>query len=140
MLLCVRPTPFPMAAHPFRHSGLLRTVCLVQGLYFALTGIWPLVDMKSFMAVTGFKVDQWLVKTVGVLIGVVGLVLLSAARARRISPEILGLAVGCALGLTAIDVYYVLIDRIRDVYLLDALAEVALVVAWIVAWFSAKRA
>jgi hypothetical protein len=129
-----------MAAHPFRHSGLLRTVCLVQGLYFALTGIWPLVDMKSFMAVTGFKVDQWLVKTVGVLIGVVGLVLLSAARARRISPEILGLAVGCALGLTAIDVYYVLIDRIRDVYLLDALAEVALVVAWIVAWFSAKRA
>jgi uncharacterized membrane protein len=129
-----------MAAHPFRHSGLLRTVCLVQGLYFALTGIWPLVDMKSFMAITGFKVDQWLVKTVGVLIGVVGLVLLSAARARRISPEILGLAVGCALGLTAIDVYYVLIDRIRDVYLLDALAEVALVVAWIVAWFSAKRA
>ncbi len=140
MLLCVRPIPFPMAANPFRHSGLLRTVCLAQGLYFVLTGIWPLVDMKSFMAVTGFKVDQWLVKTVGVLIGVVGLVLLSAARARRISPEILGLAVGCALGLTAIDVYYVLIDRIRDVYLLDALAEVALVTAWMVAWFSAKRA
>ncbi|MBD0261072.1 MAG: hypothetical protein ICV83_35580 [Cytophagales bacterium] len=129
-----------MAAHPFRHSGLLRTVCFVQGLYFAFTGIWPLLDMKSFMAVTGFKVDLWLVKTVGVLIGVVGLVLLSAARSRRISPEILGLAVGCALGLTAIDVYYVFIDRIRDVYLLDALAEVALVVAWMVAWFSAKRA
>jgi hypothetical protein len=129
-----------MAANPFRYSGLLRTVCFGQGLYFALTGVWPLVDMKSFMAVTGFKVDQWLVKTVGVLILVVGLVLLSAARARRISPEVLGLAVGCALGLTAIDVYYVLIDRIRDVYLLDALAEVALVAAWMVAWFSAKRA
>jgi hypothetical protein len=96
--------------------------------------------MKSFMSVTGFKVDQWLVKTVGVLILVVGLVLLSAARSRRISPDIMGLAVGCALGLTAIDVYYVLIDRIRDVYLLDALAEVALVVAWGIAWFSAKRA
>jgi hypothetical protein len=52
----------------------------------------------------------------------------------------MGLAVGCALGLTAIDMYYVFIDRIRDVYLLDALAEVALVVAWGIAWFSAKRA
>ncbi len=140
MLLCVRPILFLMAANPFRHSGLLRTVCFGQGLYFVLTGVWPLLDMKSFMAITGFKVDQWLVKTVGILIGVVGLVLLSAARSRRISPEILGLAVGCALGLTAIDVYYVLIDRIRDVYLLDALAEVALVVAWGIAWFSAKRA
>ncbi len=140
MLLCVLLTASLMAANPFRYSGLLRIVCFGQGLYFALTGVWPLVDMKSFMAVTGFKVDQWLVKTVGVLILVVGLVLLSAARARRISPEVLGLAVGCALGLTAIDVYYVLIDRIRDVYLLDALAEVALVTAWMVAWFSAKRA
>jgi hypothetical protein len=128
-----------MASNPFRHSGLLRAVCFVQGLYFILTGVWPLVDMKSFMQITGFKVDQWLVRTVGVLILVVGLVLLSAARSRRISPEILGLAVGCALGLTAIDVYYVLIDRIRDVYLFDALAEVGLVVAWGIAWASAKR-
>lgn len=129
-----------MASNPFRHSGLLRAVCSVQGLYFVLTGVWPLVHLKSFMQITGFKVDQWLVKTVGVLILVVGLVLLSAARSRRISPEILGLAAGCALGLTAIDVYYVLIDRIRDVYLLDALAEVGLVVAWGIAWVTAKRA
>ena len=128
-----------MVPNPFRHSGLLRTVCFVQGLYFALTGIWPLLHIKSFMVITGFKVDQWLVKTVGILIGVVGLVLLSAARSRRISFEILGLAVGCALGLTAIDVYYVFIDRIRDIYLLDALAEVVLVVAWGIAWNSAKR-
>jgi len=128
-----------MPATAFRQSRLLRVVCFVQGLYFTATGAWPLVHLKSFMAVTGYKLDQWLVKTVGVLILVVGLVLLSAARSRRISPEILGLAVGCALGLTAIDGYYVLIERIRDIYLLDALAEVALVVAWVVAWASAKR-
>jgi hypothetical protein len=128
-----------MAPNPFRHSGLLRTVCFVQGLYFAVTGVWPLVHIKSFMDITGFKVDQWLVKTVGILILVVGLVLLSAARSRRISPEILILAVGCALGLSTIDVYYVLIDRIRDLYLLDALAEVGLVVAWGIAWITAKR-
>jgi hypothetical protein len=129
-----------MAPTPFRHSSLLRAVCFVQGLYFAGTGAWPLVHLKSFMDITGFKVDQWLVKTVGVLILVVGLVLLSAARSRRISPEILGLAVGCALGLTAIDVYYVLADRIRDVYLLDALAEGGLIIAWGIAWTTAKRA
>ncbi len=92
------------------------------------------------MWVTGPKIDQWLVKTVGILVLMVGIVLLSAAFFRRISPEIFGLAVGCALGLTAIDVYYVTIDRIADIYLLDALAEVVLVVGWIAGWATAKRA
>lgn len=121
-----------------RYSKFLKFTCLLQGIYYAITGIWPLLHIDSFMWVTGPKYDIWLVKTVGILILATALVLLSAAFYKRITFEILLLALGNALGLTAIDVYYAGIDRILDVYLLDALAEVALIVCWIIAWYQAK--
>lgn len=41
---------------------------LLQGLYYSISGIWPLLSIDTFMAVTGPKTDIWLVKTVGVLL------------------------------------------------------------------------
>jgi hypothetical protein len=102
----------------------------LQGLYFLITGLWPLFHMPSFLAVTGPKVDLWLVKTVGILIVVIGAVLILAARRRAIGPEVTLLAVGSAASLAGVDLVYALSDRIWDVYLLDALAETALVVLW----------
>src|SRR5438067_11801258 len=55
-----------------------RSVAIAQGAYFVATGIWPLLHMPSFEAVTGPKVDKWLVRTVGVLVSVVGGVLVAA--------------------------------------------------------------
>ena len=42
----------------------------LQGGYFAVTGVWPLLHMRSFRYVTGGKKvrERWLVKTVGALI------------------------------------------------------------------------
>jgi hypothetical protein len=74
------------------------------------------------------------VRTVSVLILVQSIVIISAAVYRRISKEILLLSVGAAAGLAAIDVYYASIDRIWDVYLLDALAEAVLIILWLIAW------
>jgi len=45
---------------------------LGQGLFYLTSGIWPLLDMPSFEAVTGRKTDKWLVKTVGLLVAVSG--------------------------------------------------------------------
>ena len=45
---------------------------LGQGLFYLTSGIWPLIDMPSFEAVTGRKTDKWLVKTVGLLVAVSG--------------------------------------------------------------------
>jgi hypothetical protein len=47
------------------------SVALVQGLYFLMTGLWPLVSIGTFQHVTGPKIDLWLVNTVGVLVEVV---------------------------------------------------------------------
>lgn len=112
----------------------LRLVALIQAVFYILTGVWPLVHMRSFEAVTGPKTDRWLVKTAGVLITAIGLTLGLAATRRRPTPEIALLGVTSAAGLTAIDVVYVAKRRISPVYLLDALAELALIAAWFVAW------
>lgn len=110
-----------------------RTLALSQGLFYAATGMWPLVHMRSFEAVTGPKVDRWLVRTVGALIGVAGGAMISAAQRRRVTPEIRALAAGSAAVLAVIDLTYVVRKRIPPVYLLDAAAELALVGAWAIA-------
>ena|SRR2546423_2909813 len=101
-----------------------------QGIYFAATGVWPLIDMRSFEAVTGPKVDKWLVRTVGVLVAAIGGALISAGVRRAVTPEIAGLAVSSAAGLGAIDIIYSGKGRISKIYLADAAAEAALIAAW----------
>jgi hypothetical protein len=88
------------------------------------------VDIDSFQSVTGPKTDLWLVRTVGALVTVIGLVLISAARRRRVTNEILLLGLGSALALTAIDVIYALSGRISVIYLADAAAEIGLAALW----------
>jgi hypothetical protein len=107
-------------------------LALGQGIYYFATGVWPLVSIRSFEAVTGPKTDRWLVKTVGVLVSVIGLVLVLAGRRRRVTPEATLLAAGSAAGLAAIDTIYATRGRISKIYLLDAVAEVALIAAWVI--------
>ena len=112
---------------------MLPKLALIQGGFYLATGLWPLLDIVSFQVVTGPKTDLWLVKTVGVLVTVIGAVLLLAWRSRRITPELVVLAVGSALGLACIDVIYALSGRISAVYLADAVAELGLALVWTLA-------
>jgi hypothetical protein len=113
------------------HAGLLIAAATIQGSYYVLTGLWSLVSIDTFQMVTGPKADLWLVRTVGLLVMVSGGVLLLAARRRHFSAEVVLLAIGQALALTAIDIFYVAVGRISPVYLLDALAEIILVSMWV---------
>ena len=105
-----------------------------QAGYFLLTGLWPILHIRSFLRVTGPKHDLWLVKTVGLLIAVVGAVVALAAYRRAVSPEIVVLAAGSAAGLMAVDVVYVARRVISKIYLADAVAEALIVAAWAVVW------
>ena len=101
--------------------------------YDAVTGVWPLVDMASFEAITGRKTDRWLVKTVAVLVLVTGGVIGAAGARQRITPEIAALAIGSSAALATIDVVYVSKRRISRVYLLDVVASLALITGWYLA-------
>ncbi len=114
-------------------SGWLTAVLWVQGLYYLATGVWPLVSMDTFLMVTGPKTDLWLVDTVAVLVGVIGLVLLLAAARRHATAEVALLAIGSALALTGVDVIFTSLGVIPRVYLLDAAAEVVLIAWWLLA-------
>jgi hypothetical protein len=109
----------------------IEALAIAQGLYFFLTGIWPIIDVRSFQKVTGPKTDLWLVKTVGALIAVVGAVLVLAGFYGRITFEIFVLAVSSSAALTVVDVVYVRKGVISRIYLLDAALEVPLILAWI---------
>lgn len=109
-----------------------------QGLYYSVTGVWPLVSIQSFQAVTGRKTDHlvtglesdhWLVMTVGVLILAAGVTFLYASR-RPASREAMLLALLCATGLASIDVIYVARGVIWPIYLADAALEIPLALFW----------
>jgi hypothetical protein len=115
------------------------SVWILHAIYALVTGIWPLVHLRSFEAVSGPKADGWLVKTVGILVGVIGGVIALAGTRKRISPEITGLAIGSSIGLAAIDVINVTRGRISRVYLLDAMVQCLLIGGWIVAVWRERR-
>ena len=106
-----------------------RPALIAQSAYFLATGLAPFVSRRAFEAVTGPKREWWLVQTVGGLVTVVGGVLASATARRRVTPEVLALAVGSAAALGTIEVVYVARRRISPRYLLDAVIEAGLIVA-----------
>src|ERR1051325_9114038 len=46
----------------------LISVAVAQGVYYVVSGAWPLVYIDSFQKVTGRNTDLWLVHTVGLLV------------------------------------------------------------------------
>ena len=111
----------------------------LQAIFYIVTGVWPFVSMRSFEAVTGPKVDRWLVKTVGALVAVIGCALAFGSRRQQLAPELVLVAAGSAAALATIDTVYVARRRISAVYLLDAAAEIALVAAWGRCWWRSPR-
>jgi hypothetical protein len=119
-------------AAPFAGESMtfVQGLALAQAIYFGLTGLWPIVHIRSFMAVTGPKHDLWLVRTVGVLITAIAVPIGMAGWRGTITPEIGILAIGRAAGLAAIDVIYVLRRVIARIYLVDAAVELLIIAGW----------
>ncbi len=97
---------------------------LFQGMYYMITGLWPLLHVGSFEAVTGQKMDKFTLRSTGLMIVIVGAILALASREKRPDPGFTALGVGSAVGLATLEV--VNAQRIRQVYLLEALGEFGL--------------
>lgn len=115
---------------------MTRALAVGQGVYYVATGLWPIVHLRSFEAITGPKEEGWLVKTVGALITVVGAAVWLAGIRRRVTPEIRLLAGGAAAALGAVDIIYPAKRRISPVYLAEALPELLLAGAW---WWTGRK-
>ena len=102
----------------------------VQGVYTLATGVWPIVHMRSFEAVTGPKADRWLVKTVGALLIPVASCWLWNAWHSTASTEAALLGIATALGLATVDFYYAGIGRIRKIYMVDGVLQLGFASCW----------
>lgn len=101
-----------------------------QGSYTLLTAVWPIVHIKSFMDVSGYKTDIWLVKTVGILLAAIAVCLLLSISSKENFPvAVLGLFT--AAGMAYVDFFYALNDTIPDIYMADGAVEILFVLVWI---------
>ncbi|HJS54210.1 MAG TPA: hypothetical protein VJ765_06685 [Chitinophagaceae bacterium] len=102
-----------------------------QTLYYLITALWALIDIESFMSVTGPKTDTWLVKTVAVLLLAICICFLAHLFTERDALPVSVLAVTCCVVLVIIDCYYAYNNVISKIYLADALIEFILLICWI---------
>jgi hypothetical protein len=134
------PTPSSMAI------GL----CWTQGLYFLITGAWPIVSVQSFQLVTGPKsdhliadsptdADHWMLFTISALIIAISIALVAAAWRRRLPLEICLLGIASAAALLIIDVVFVARGTIRPIYLADAAIELAIIAGWLWILLTGRR-
>lgn len=116
----------------------LKYLFLVQGLYYVLTGFWALVDIDSFMAVTGPKTDTWLVKALAFLFCAIGLVLLLARQEHAmLIPSVL--ATSTAIFMTCIDFYFYMKGTIAGVYLADGVLQMIFAGGVLICWAPKER-
>jgi hypothetical protein len=118
---------------------LLKPLLIIQSSYTFLTAVWPVIDIKSFMEVTGYKTDVWLVKTVGALLIPIAISLVSYLYFSADKRPVLLLGSTTALAFICIDFYYALNDTIPDIYLLDGIIEIVFLTGWIYVIISMYR-
>jgi hypothetical protein len=108
----------------------MRVAPLTQGIFYVATGLWPIVHLRSFEAVTGRKRDKWLVQTIGGLIAAVGGALLVGATEKP-SRALRTLGIASASVLTVADMYFAGKGRISPIYFGDAAVESGLIATWL---------
>jgi hypothetical protein len=118
---------------------LFRLVIWTQATYILVTAVWPLVHIESFMEITGYKTDVWLVKTVGALLIPVAACLYTYLFINTDRRPAIVLGSLTSIAFIGIDLVYALTDVISDIYLADGAVEFVFLVLWIVQAFSINR-
>ena len=111
--------------------NLFRITIVAQAVYYLLTALWPIIDIQSFMRVTGYKHDIWLVKTVGALLIPESLTMISYLFIRTDRRPVFILGSLSCVAFICVDLYYSLTDVIHDIYLADAVLQCLLLISWL---------
>src|SRR5690625_7400903 len=88
------------------HSKELARLMMIQGIYYGLTGLWPLLHMSSFIKITGPKSDLGLGQTVGMIILFVGCGFIVAGARKSGNVTLYNIALGLKHGFIGIENVY----------------------------------
>ena len=110
---------------------VFRILLIIQATYIFITAVWPIIDIESFMVVTGPKADIWLVKTVGALLIPISLCMGIHLFIHTDRRPVLVLGMTCAIAFIVIDFYYALNDVISDIYMADGVLQIFFLLGWL---------
>jgi hypothetical protein len=125
-MLATAPRPLPSDLRQLASHRPERPVPFVQGTYYLLIGLWPVLAFESLPPASGGSGSPWQLRAFGAAVAVVGAVLLFAACRH----ETARLGVTVALTLAAADAALVLNGTAPPLYLADAAVQVAFVLWW----------
>jgi hypothetical protein len=133
-------TDFMINRSHVNHLSIYRLLLIVQGFYTFITALWAIVDIDSFMEITGPKTDIWLVKTFSIILVAVGLTLLSHLKEPD-SPVLPAILLGCltSAGLAFIDFFYSSRNTISFVYATDGIIQIAFFMGWMIVLARMRR-
>ena len=118
-----------MGPNAERGERRARALARLHGWANVAGGVWPLVHMRSFEAVTGPKVDKWLGRTVAGLLVANGLVQVRSTGSRDGLRAARAIGIGTSATLAAIDLVHAPRRRISRVHLVDAALALAILAA-----------
>lgn len=119
-----------------RKQASIRWIPFIQGIYLLVTALWPLLHINSFMSVTGYKTDLWLVKTVSVLLFPLAIIVFSASKPlKQVSMYHATVVITGTAGLAIVELIYYFNGTIAWVYLVDAMIQLLFMIWWIAAFY-----
>jgi hypothetical protein len=129
-MLATAPRTLPSDLRQLSSRRPERPVPFVQGTYYLLIGLWPILADVGALAGSETGGDTWQLRAFGLVVAVVGVLLILAARRCGALPETARLGVVVALGLAAADVVLVQYGTAPTIYLADAVIQFAFVLWW----------
>ena len=117
-----------------RRTNAINTSLVIQSMYLLITGIWPLMHLQVFMAVTGPKTDVWLVKTVSLLTIAAGISIMPLFK----NGQNVLMAILIALAFTIVDFYYAMSGVISKIYMVDGVIQLLFIINLLFLKFSSK--
>jgi hypothetical protein len=119
-------------------------ISLMQGVYLLVAALWPLLDLESFLRITGIETDSWLLRITGVFMVAVSITLIASYYFQEHSWIVSTLAMICAAGTFYIDTFYYMNSELSlRLYTVDVIVQLFFVMTWSVLlgrfWFLKNR-
>ncbi|MFL5730321.1 MAG: hypothetical protein ACJ75J_12615 [Cytophagaceae bacterium] len=122
-----------------QYPRFLYALGFIHSMYFMAIGIWPVIDLNSFVFFTGPKTDIWMAKALGLLMTLTGILVISATIRNKLIMELILLIIFSAAVLAGVEFYYGWNDLIPEIYLLDATAEFFFILCWLLLLLTKPR-
>ena len=120
-------------------SKQMRALVVIQGSYYMVTALWPLIHIESYMALVGPITDIWLAKTVATMVIAIAITMFYHLSLRTDHRPLVLLGMSSSLAFVYTDMYYTTKGTLSYIYLLDAAAEFLFLVVWSILAFKQRR-